>query len=159
MRSTLIFLRQYGGRNRDRTCDIQLVRLALSQLSYSPLFMAGLTGLEPATSSVTGWHSNQLSYNPSETNKELLLFLRYNIDSFFQRFSWFKLWNSCGRNINLLASLRILTFASCTFSSRESTKTDETEFITALKSSSYTGDKSGNGFFSFYFFQASLFCY
>jgi hypothetical protein len=26
----------YGGRNRDRTCDIQLVRLALSQLSYSP---------------------------------------------------------------------------------------------------------------------------
>ena len=26
--------------------------------------MAGLTGLEPATSSVTGWHSNQLSYNP-----------------------------------------------------------------------------------------------
>jgi hypothetical protein len=28
-------------------------------------FMAGLTGLEPATSSVTGWHSNRLSYNPS----------------------------------------------------------------------------------------------
>ncbi len=55
-----------GGRNRDRTCDIQLVRLALSQLSYSPeYFMAGLTGLEPATSSVTGWHSNQLSYNPA----------------------------------------------------------------------------------------------
>ena len=26
--------------------------------------MAGLTGLEPATSSVTGWHSNRLSYNP-----------------------------------------------------------------------------------------------
>ncbi len=26
----------HGGRNRDRTCDIQLVRLALSQLSYSP---------------------------------------------------------------------------------------------------------------------------
>ena len=55
-----------GGRNRDRTCDIQLVRLALSQLSYSPeFFMAGLTGLEPATSSVTGWHSNRLSYNPA----------------------------------------------------------------------------------------------
>ena len=54
----------YGGRNRDRTCDIQLVRLALSQLSYSPSVMAGLTGLEPATSSVTGWHSNRLSYNP-----------------------------------------------------------------------------------------------
>ena len=26
--------------------------------------MAGLTGLEPATSGVTGRHSNQLSYNP-----------------------------------------------------------------------------------------------
>ena len=26
--------------------------------------LAGLTGLEPATSSVTGWHSNRLSYNP-----------------------------------------------------------------------------------------------
>ena len=25
--------------------------------------MAELTGLEPATSTVTGWHSNQLSYN------------------------------------------------------------------------------------------------
>ena len=30
-----------------------------------PFFiLAGLTGLEPATSSVTGWHSNRLSYNP-----------------------------------------------------------------------------------------------
>ena len=28
------------------------------------IVMAGLTGLEPATSSVTGWHSNRLSYNP-----------------------------------------------------------------------------------------------
>ncbi len=31
--------------------------------------MAGLTGLEPATSSVTGWHSNQLSYNPNSKTK------------------------------------------------------------------------------------------
>jgi hypothetical protein len=30
--------------------------------------MAGLTGLEPATSSVTGWHSNRLSYNPANTD-------------------------------------------------------------------------------------------
>ena len=29
------------------------------------IVMAGLTGLEPATSSVTGWHSNRLSYNPN----------------------------------------------------------------------------------------------
>ena len=31
---------------------------------YLDFFLAGLTGLEPATSSVTGWHSNRLSYNP-----------------------------------------------------------------------------------------------
>lgn len=31
-------------------------------------FLAGLTGLEPATSSVTGWHSNRLSYNPRVFN-------------------------------------------------------------------------------------------
>ncbi len=36
-------------------------------------FMAGLTGLEPATSSVTGWHSNQLSYNPNYNNDKLFL--------------------------------------------------------------------------------------
>ena len=33
------------------------------------LCMAGLTGLEPATSSVTGWHSNQLSYNPKTSSQ------------------------------------------------------------------------------------------
>jgi hypothetical protein len=33
--------------------------------------MAGLTGLEPATSSVTGWHSNRLSYNPNKAPDEL----------------------------------------------------------------------------------------
>jgi hypothetical protein len=26
-----------GGRDKDRTCDIQLAKLALSQLSYTPL--------------------------------------------------------------------------------------------------------------------------
>ena len=29
---------------------------------YGFLYMAIRTGLEPATSSVTGWHSNQLNY-------------------------------------------------------------------------------------------------
>ena len=53
-----------GGRNRDRTCDIQLVRLALSQLSYSPEMMAGSTGLEPAASGVTGRRYNHLNYDP-----------------------------------------------------------------------------------------------
>ncbi len=28
--------------------------------------MAGVTGLEPATPSVTGWYSNQLSYTPNK---------------------------------------------------------------------------------------------
>jgi hypothetical protein len=56
----------FGGRNRDRTCDIQLVRLALSQLSYSPLYLAGSTGLEPAASGVTGRRYNRLNYDPAK---------------------------------------------------------------------------------------------
>ena len=56
----------FGGRNRDRTCDIQLVRLALSQLSYSPVYMAGSTGLEPAASGVTGRRYNRLNYDPAK---------------------------------------------------------------------------------------------
>ncbi len=34
--------------------------------------MAGETGLEPATSTVTGWHSNQLSYSPACGNMSLI---------------------------------------------------------------------------------------
>ena len=43
-----------------RTTDTQIQSLMFYQLNYSG--MATSTGLEPATSSVTGWHSNQLSY-------------------------------------------------------------------------------------------------
>ncbi len=35
--------------------------------------MARLTGLEPATSGVTGRHSNQLSYNRELRNTDLVL--------------------------------------------------------------------------------------
>ena len=70
------------GADRDRTDDIQLAKLALSQLSYSPgkppMLVArpallrpvatgnvvGLGGLEPPTSRLSGARSSQLSYRP-----------------------------------------------------------------------------------------------
>ena len=42
--------------------------------------MAEATGLEPATSTVTGWHSNQLSY----ASASLMMPLMYAIISIFQ---------------------------------------------------------------------------
>ena len=81
------------GADRDRTDDIQLAKLALSQLSYSPssrfivprnsegtraggaprcspLYsegkVVGLGGLEPPTSRLSGARSSQLSYRPRE---------------------------------------------------------------------------------------------
>ena len=36
----------------------------IEAITFVPLFMAGLTGLEPATFHVTGGRSNQLNYNP-----------------------------------------------------------------------------------------------
>ena len=57
------------GADRDRTDDIQLAKLALSQLSYSPgrhppTTAMGLGGLEPPTSRLSGARSSQLSYRP-----------------------------------------------------------------------------------------------
>ena len=56
---------EYGGARRDRTADLLRARQALSQLSYGPMNLVGLAGVEPATSPLSGVRSNQLSYRPS----------------------------------------------------------------------------------------------
>ena len=41
---------------------------AMHRCAWPSFFMAGQTGLEPATSGVTGRHSNRLSYYPMKNN-------------------------------------------------------------------------------------------
>jgi hypothetical protein len=69
-----------GGAERDRTDDLKLAKLALSQLSYSPPIseaagrarrsllrkrrLVGPGGVEPPTSRLSGVRSNHLSYEP-----------------------------------------------------------------------------------------------
>ena len=50
-----------GASGRNRTGDTGIFSPLLYQLSYRGK-MAIRRGLEPLTSSVTGWHSNQLNY-------------------------------------------------------------------------------------------------
>jgi hypothetical protein len=57
-----------GGADRDRTDDIQLAKLALSQLSYGPSVLprslVGLERFELSTPRLSSVCSNQLSYRP-----------------------------------------------------------------------------------------------
>ena len=63
-----------GGANRDRTDDLKLAKLALSQLSYGPVVVeivvevVGLGRLELPTSRLSSARSNQLSYKPDEAS-------------------------------------------------------------------------------------------
>ena len=64
--------RGFGGARRDRTDDLKLAKLPLSQLSYGPVLVVlqrvvGPGGLEPPTSRLSSACSNQLSYRPRAT--------------------------------------------------------------------------------------------
>ena len=64
-----------GGAGRDRTDDLKLAKLPLSQLSYgpNPKRMVGPGRLELPTSRLSGVRSNHLSYGPSGSRQRTSL--------------------------------------------------------------------------------------
>ena len=58
---------------RDRTADLLRAKQALSQLSYGPNEVVGLSRLELPTSPLSGVRSNHLSYRPILTGLFSLL--------------------------------------------------------------------------------------
>ena len=68
MKNFMQTAKDVGGPDRDRTDDIQLAKLALSQLSYGPsasvFDLVGLIRFELMTPRLSSACSNQLSYRP-----------------------------------------------------------------------------------------------
>ena len=64
--------KENGGAGRDRTDDLKLAKLPLSQLSYGPIpkSLVGPGRLELPTSRLSGVRSNHLSYGPSGSRQK-----------------------------------------------------------------------------------------
>ena len=67
------------------TGDFAVIKKGLSSFFKPKSLSAGWTGLEPATSAVTGRHSNQLNYQPLVENQKLI-YCKKNYKTQYQNF-------------------------------------------------------------------------